>query len=291
MVPGPPGLATLYLLDAAPRRDRDLLLDPVAPNADPAVVEVRHDAGMVGEDADPLADPKGSPRLDLEDAVLLGEPDDESAGPAPDHEAVAAGAGAERVARERLRPRVDDGAVGGRNADDGRQDGQGAVLEAAAPERDLGEVVVDVGPRPALGHAPLRHGRGDGGRRPERALPDGQPRRAKRLGRLGDDAALIPPDPCDLLGRRAAVSLPAVGEEPFEQDSGESRDAPRGLERPLGRHADAVVPAVDLEADGQAPPRGVEDLAQGPRPLLAVRADGNVDSLREREETPGLVGA
>src|SRR4029078_12365711 len=133
----------------------------------------------------------------------------------------------------------------------------------AGPERELREVVVDVRAGPALGGAARGHRRPRGRRRPEgdlRVRADGS-RGARRLRGLGDGSALVARSPLRLVRRARGVALAAVGEETLELDAGQSGDLARGLDGSFRRDADAPVAAVDLEANAQAPPRGVKDVA------------------------------
>ena len=116
--------------------------------ADQPVVQVRHDAGVVGQDPDALADREGLARLDRDHAVLLGEPR-EPAAAAEDRGRGPPARGRSGSVERVFEPASTTARSGRGRADDGRDDRHGAVLEPAAPELHLREVVVDVGARAA----------------------------------------------------------------------------------------------------------------------------------------------
>ena len=67
------------LLHATPRRDGDFPFHALGADGHQAVVQVRHDAGVVGKDPDALSDAKRLTLHDADDAVLLGETRDPAA--------------------------------------------------------------------------------------------------------------------------------------------------------------------------------------------------------------------
>ena len=71
--------ASGHLAEPAATDDRPAFDDPVAVDGDELVVHVRRAARVVRDDPDPLADPPagiGGAGRQLDDAVLLGRPDD-----------------------------------------------------------------------------------------------------------------------------------------------------------------------------------------------------------------------
>ena len=59
------------LFDSAAGGDAELHLDAAGANSVEAVVEVGDDAGVIGEDADPVSDAEGVTLFDARDAVLF----------------------------------------------------------------------------------------------------------------------------------------------------------------------------------------------------------------------------
>src|SRR5262249_6224067 len=123
------------LSDRAPRGDLPDRFDPALPRGIDPVVEVRDDAGVVGKNGYSFSHAEGLARSDRDDAVLFIQPRD--AAQAPGEKAVPSRPGPERIRGQRLRARVQYGPVAGRDRDDGRDDGQGALLSRAAADGDL----------------------------------------------------------------------------------------------------------------------------------------------------------